>query len=65
MASAVPVGRVGTVEEVAAMVAFLVSDEASFCRGGESAIDGGFLAGPRIPGPVKRSRQHPEAASVV
>ena len=46
MASAVPVGRVGTVEEVAAMVAFLVSDEASFCHGGEFAIDGGFLAGP-------------------
>ena len=46
MASAVPAGRVGTVEEVAAMVAFLVSDEASFCHGGEFALDGGFLAGP-------------------
>ena len=41
-------GRVGTVEEVAAMVAFLVSDEASFCHGGEFAIDGGFLAGPAV-----------------
>ncbi len=46
MASAVPAGRVGTAEEVAAMVAFLVSDEASFCHGGEFAVDGGFLAGP-------------------
>lgn len=46
MAGAVPVGRVGTVEEVASMVAFLVSDEASFCHGGEFAVDGGYLAGP-------------------
>jgi len=23
-----------------------VSDEASFCHGGEFAVDGGFLAGP-------------------
>ena len=41
-----PAGRVGTVEEVAAMVAFLLSDESSFCYGSEFVLDGGYLAGP-------------------
>jgi NAD(P)-dependent dehydrogenase (short-subunit alcohol dehydrogenase family) len=36
--------RYGTDEEVAAMVAFLASDDASFCTGGVYPIDGGFLA---------------------
>jgi 3alpha(or 20beta)-hydroxysteroid dehydrogenase len=46
MAGAVPAGRVGTVDDVAAMVAFLLSDEASYCYGAEFVVDGGFLAGP-------------------
>jgi 3alpha(or 20beta)-hydroxysteroid dehydrogenase len=46
MAGAVPAGRVGTVGDVAAMVAFLLSDEASYCYGAEFVVDGGFLAGP-------------------
>ena len=46
MAGVVPAGRVGTVEDVAAMVAFLLSDESSYCYGAEFVVDGGFLAGP-------------------
>ncbi len=40
-----PLGRVGTPEEVAEMAAFLASDKASFCTGGDYLIDGGLLAG--------------------
>jgi 3alpha(or 20beta)-hydroxysteroid dehydrogenase len=46
MARTVPAGRVGTVDDVAAMVAFLLSDDASYCYGAEFVVDGGFLAGP-------------------
>ena len=46
MAHVIPAGRVGKVEEVAAMVAFLLSDEASYCYGSEFVLDGGYLAGP-------------------
>ena len=37
-------GRVGTAEEVAELVAFLVSPRAGFCTGGDYLIDGGLLA---------------------
>lgn len=40
-----PMGRMGTAEEVAALVAFLASDEASFITAGEYLIDGGTLGG--------------------
>ncbi len=46
MAHVVAAGRVGRVEEVAAMVAFLLSDESSYCYGSEFVLDGGYLAGP-------------------
>ena len=40
----IPLGRVGEPEEVAAAVAFLVSDEAGFITGTNLVVDGGFLA---------------------
>ena len=40
----IAMGRYGTNEEVANMVAFLASDEARYCTGGIYPVDGGFLA---------------------
>ena len=40
-----PTGRVATPDEVAAFVAYLLSDESKFVTGAALAIDGGSTAG--------------------
>jgi 3alpha(or 20beta)-hydroxysteroid dehydrogenase len=45
----VPLQRVGTPDEVAALVLFLASDESSYLSGAEITIDGGLNAGEVVP----------------
>jgi len=40
----IPLGRIGTSDEVAKAIAFLLSDDASYINGAHLAVDGGFLA---------------------
>jgi NAD(P)-dependent dehydrogenase (short-subunit alcohol dehydrogenase family) len=39
-----PIGRIGTVEEVARAICFLASDEATFITGSSLMVDGGYTA---------------------
>jgi NAD(P)-dependent dehydrogenase (short-subunit alcohol dehydrogenase family) len=45
-----PIGRFGTPMEVAEAVVWMCSDRASFMTGQSLVLDGGFLAGPNLPG---------------
>ncbi len=45
MEANIPLGRYGTPEEVAALVAFLCSDDARFISGGIYPVDGGMTSG--------------------
>jgi NAD(P)-dependent dehydrogenase (short-subunit alcohol dehydrogenase family) len=40
----IPLGRIGEANEIATVVAFLLSPEASYVTGAHLAVDGGFLA---------------------
>lgn len=41
----VPLGRIGTPDDIAALAVFLASDESAYCTGAEFVIDGGLTAG--------------------
>jgi 3alpha(or 20beta)-hydroxysteroid dehydrogenase len=52
-----PVGRRGRVEDVAATVAFLASDDSAFYTGADFNLDGGITAGMNIKGPIPGARR--------
>lgn len=41
--AAVPIGRLGTVEDIAAAVSFLASEEATYINGQTIVVDGGII----------------------
>ena len=47
-----PIGRRGRVEDVAATVSFLASNDSAFYTGADFDLDGGITAGMKINGPI-------------
>ena len=45
-----PIPRIGQPIEIAKLMVFLASDDASFSTGSEFIIDGGYMTGPPVPG---------------
>ncbi len=39
-----PIGRMGTAEEVAGAIFFFASDDSSLCQGSVLSVDGGFTS---------------------
>jgi 3-oxoacyl-[acyl-carrier protein] reductase len=56
MTEAVPVGRLGQPDEVAAAIEFLASDRAGYITGHTLAVDGGLGMGCRLVGSWSRPR---------
>ena len=50
MRGAIPLGRFGEASEIADVVAFLLSDAASYMTGSVVAVDGGRSLGPALHG---------------
>jgi 3alpha(or 20beta)-hydroxysteroid dehydrogenase len=45
LAAQVPLGTLGSPDDIAAVCAFLASDESRYCNGAEIVVDGGLIAG--------------------
>ena len=59
-------GRYGSPEEVAALVAFLASEDARYIHGAVFTIDGGFISSnPRAGGPSRESLPERSCPSLV
>ncbi|MBW2391683.1 MAG: SDR family oxidoreductase [Deltaproteobacteria bacterium] len=48
MGASLPLGRMGTPEDIAALALFLASEESGFCTGSSFTADGGVMAGDMV-----------------